>query len=87
MKKPCLLLLFLLTTLYHQTAFAQQAKIDWDEWGAPHITASNQKDLFFAKGWAEMQEHANLVLRVYANARVRPIGARCMSNPTGWYIA
>ena len=69
MKKPCLLLLFFLSAFYHQTTFAQKAKIDWDEWGVPHITASNQKDLFFAQGWAEMQAHANLVLRIYANAR------------------
>src|SRR4051812_15211652 len=69
MKKPCLLLCLLFTTLIFQTASAQQAKIEWDEWGVPHITASNQKDLFFAQGWAEMQAHANLVLRIYANAR------------------
>ncbi|MEO6979656.1 MAG: penicillin acylase family protein, partial [Mucilaginibacter sp.] len=69
MKKPCLLLLNLLIALYHQTIFAQQAKIDWDEWGVPHITAANEKDLFFAQGWAEMQAHANLVLRLYGTAR------------------
>ena len=69
MKKRFLLLCVLLTTLYYQVAKAQQAKIDWDEWGIPHITATNEKDLFFAQGWAEMQAHANLVLKVYGTAR------------------
>src|SRR3982751_6193383 len=67
--KRCLLLLTLLLTASYQTTRAQQAKIDWDEWGVPHITANNEKDLFFAQGWAEMQAHANLVLQLYGAAR------------------
>lgn len=69
MKKHFLLLFLLLTSSSYQSARAQQAKIDWDEWGVPHITANNEKDLFFAQGWAEMQAHANLVLRLYGTAR------------------
>jgi len=68
MKKSLLLLVLLCLALYQNTR-AQQAKIDWDEWGVPHITAGNEKDLFFAQGWAEMQAHANLVLRLYGAAR------------------
>lgn len=64
-----LIFFMLIMGLCQQPAFAQNAKIDWDEWGVPHITASNQNDLFFAQGWAEMQAHANLVLRLYGTSR------------------
>jgi len=63
------LFLFLLLGLIKQTAYPQTTKIDWDIWGVPHITASNEKDLFFAQGWAEMQAHANLVLQLYGTSR------------------
>jgi acyl-homoserine-lactone acylase len=51
------------------TAGAQPAKITWDTWGVPHITANNERDLFFAQGWAQMQAHANLILQFYGKAR------------------
>ncbi|WP_299291174.1 acylase [uncultured Mucilaginibacter sp.] len=63
------LLLSLLIIFCNQPVYSQSAKIDWDEWGVPHITASNEKDLFFAQGWAEMEAHANLVLQLYGTAR------------------
>jgi len=62
-------LLLIFAAFYHGSVYAQSAKIDWDEWGVPHITANNEKDLFFAQGWAEMQAHANLVLQLYGAAR------------------
>lgn len=67
--RRCLLVFALLLAILNQAAKAQQAKIDWDEWGVPHITAGNEKDLFFAQGWAEMQAHANLILQLYGAAR------------------
>jgi acyl-homoserine-lactone acylase len=63
------LLLFLLITFFSVQAYSQPAKIDWDEWGVPHITAHNEKNLFFAQGWAMMQAHANLVLQLYGTSR------------------
>ncbi|TSJ43859.1 acylase [Mucilaginibacter corticis] len=48
---------------------AQQTKIEWDEWGVPYITASTEKELFFAQGWAQMQAHANLILKLYGISR------------------
>ena len=67
--KRILLLFLLITGLTRQLVCPQSAKIDWDEWGVPHITAHSEKDLFFAQGWAEMQAHANLVLQLYGTAR------------------
>ncbi|MCK5400662.1 MAG: acylase, partial [Flavobacteriaceae bacterium] len=35
----------------------------------PHITADNIEDLFYAQGWAQMHNHANLILDLYGSAR------------------
>ena len=45
------------------------AKIAWDKWGVPHITADNVEGLFYAQGWAQMHNHANLILDLYGTAR------------------
>jgi acyl-homoserine-lactone acylase len=66
--KSYLAIVLLIILAYPKTG-AAQAKIDWDTWGVPHITAGTEKDLFFAQGWAEMQMHANLVLQLYGTSR------------------
>ena len=45
------------------------AQIAWDTWGVPHISANSEEELFFAQGWAQMQNHANLILDLYGSAR------------------
>ena len=45
--------------------------IKWDTYGVPHIKSSTKKDLFFAQGWALMQNHANKVLKLYGKSRGR----------------
>ena len=54
-------------------SFAQTEKtetqISWDTWGVPHITANNTEELFFAQGWAQMHNHANLILELYGSSR------------------
>ncbi len=47
----------------------ESPKIAWDAWGVPHITADNTADLFYAQGWAQMHNHANLILKLYGNSR------------------
>lgn len=46
-----------------------ETQIAWDRWGVPHITSDNIKDLFFAQGWAQMHNHANLISEIYGSAR------------------
>jgi acyl-homoserine-lactone acylase len=46
-----------------------ETQIAWDTWGVPHITADNVADLFFAQGWAQMHNHANLILELYGSSR------------------
>ena len=47
----------------------EETKIAWDSWGVPHITADNIEDLFYAQGWAQMHNHANLILELYGSSR------------------
>lgn len=48
---------------------ATQAEILWDEWGVAHIYADNNEDVFYAYGWAQAHNHADLLLRLYGQAR------------------
>lgn len=44
-------------------------EILWDEWGVPHIYSDNNTDLMYAFGWAQMHNHANLILELMAGSR------------------
>jgi acyl-homoserine-lactone acylase len=48
-----------------------KTEILWDTYGIPHIYGQNDKSLFHAFGWAQMQSHGNLILRLYGQARGR----------------
>lgn len=50
---------------------AAPTELLWDSWGVPHIFARNDDDLFRAFGWAQMQSHGDLILRMYGQARGR----------------
>lgn len=44
-------------------------EILWDTYGIPHIYGKDSQSAFQAFGWAQMQSHANLLLRLYGQAR------------------
>ena len=46
-------------------------EILWDTWGIPHIYAEDETSLFYAFGWAQMENHGNLILQLYGQARGR----------------
>ena len=50
---------------------AQNAEILWDTFGVPHIYAPNRKSMFYAHGWAQMRNQADLLLRLYGESRGR----------------
>ena len=50
---------------------AKGTEILWDRWGIPHITAADHASLFYAYGYAQMEAHSELLLRLYAQARGR----------------
>lgn len=49
----------------------KNTEILWDTYGIPHIYGNNAQGAFQAFGWAQMQSHANLLLRLYGQARGR----------------
>jgi len=53
------------------SAKPERAVILWDTWGVPHIFGKDEESLFHTQGWAEMQSHGNLILRLYGQARGR----------------
>lgn len=50
-------------------AAVKSTEILWDTYGVPHVYAKDSKSLFQAFGWAQMQSHGNLLLRLYGQAR------------------
>jgi acyl-homoserine-lactone acylase len=54
-----------------QPEHSPAAEILWDSWGVPHIYAKTDEAAFRAFGYAQMQSHGNLLLRLFAEARGR----------------
>lgn len=50
---------------------SQGTEILWDRFGVPHIFAPDHASLFQAYGYAQMEAHAELLVRLYAQARGR----------------
>lgn len=46
-------------------------EILWDTYGVPHIVAADEEAESYAFGWAQMESHGNLILRLYGRARGR----------------
>ncbi|MGK7888042.1 MAG: acylase [Leptolyngbyaceae cyanobacterium] len=53
------------------TAIEPEDEILWDTWGIPHIYGSTETALFQGMGWAQMESHGDLILRLYGEARGR----------------
>ncbi|MBP5971919.1 acylase [Brasilonema sp. CT11] len=77
-QKPFRLLAFLLGIIFalvlgcHTSAqLANSTEILWDTYGIPHIYSKDTRSAFQAFGWAQMQSHGNLLLRLYGQARGR----------------
>ncbi|MDP1814206.1 MAG: acylase [Leadbetterella sp.] len=47
----------------------KKTEIIWDNYGVPHVYANNEEEMYYALGWAQMHNHANLLLKLYAQAR------------------
>ena len=64
--------LFFCCCLMQIAARAQAAnEILWDKYGVPHIYAQSAGRMYYEFGWAQMHNHANLLLRLYGQARGR----------------
>lgn len=64
---------FVLGMLCSLVLFAQpmENEIDWDNFGVPHIYGRGAKEMYYEFGWAQMHNHANLILKLYGQARGR----------------
>jgi acyl-homoserine-lactone acylase len=67
-RKIAALIIILLFTSFNLKA-QKNAEIIWDNYGVPHVYANNEADMYYAFGWAQMHNHANLLLKLYAQAR------------------
>lgn len=47
----------------------RETEILWDNYGVPHIFAPGKAEMYYAFGWAQMHNHANLLLQLYGQAR------------------
>ncbi len=43
-------------------------EILWDKWGVPHIYGRSSQEMYYAFGRAQMTNHADLILKLYALA-------------------
>jgi acyl-homoserine-lactone acylase len=52
---------------------AQTRGVDllWDKFGVGHVYAKNAEGIFYGYGYAQMQSHANLILKLYGESRGR----------------
>ncbi|GAB3547276.1 penicillin acylase family protein [Spirosoma fluminis] len=71
----CLLLLSLVPALaqHSPSAATQSAKVEilWDNDGVPHIYGQTLEAMYYGFGYAQMHNHANLLLQLYGQARGR----------------
>lgn len=52
-------------------AAPRQTEILWDSYGVAHVYAKTKQGMFFGYGYAQMQSHANLILKLYGESRGR----------------
>ena len=52
-------------------AASGKTEILWDQYGVPHIFAADRESMFYAHGWAQMHNQANLLLQLYGESRGR----------------
>jgi len=64
-----LIIFLLLNNSCKKAEIAGPTIIHWDTWGVPHIYAKNDKELFYAFGWAQMHLHGDLILKLYGTSR------------------
>lgn len=53
------------------SAQTEKDRILWDNYGVPHIYGQSIGQMYYEFGWAQMHNHANLILKLYGQARGR----------------
>ena len=70
-KVAAVLVIVLIGLTFRTLAAEKKSDILWDKYGVPHIFATDRESMFYAHGWAQMQNQANLLLRLYGESRGR----------------
>ncbi|UAL09247.1 penicillin acylase family protein [Caulobacter segnis] len=52
-------------------SFAGRGEILWDSYGVPHIYGKDDAAVFYGFGWAQAQNHGDVVIHLYGEARGR----------------
>ena len=61
--------LFLASFQAQKVMGQNKPEILWDNYGVPHIYGRTIEDAYFGFGWAQMHNHADLILQLYGVAR------------------
>ena len=64
-------LLFSILLCTQLSAAVKKTEILWDTLGVPHIFAQDRESMFYAHGWAQMHNQADLLLQLYGESRGR----------------
>ncbi|HWE48174.1 MAG TPA: penicillin acylase family protein [Bryobacteraceae bacterium] len=72
MRPLCIVAVLTAALLSSSSSFAAgKTEILWDQYGVPHIFATDREAMFHAHGYAQMENLANLLLRLYGESRGR----------------
>jgi acyl-homoserine-lactone acylase len=66
-----LTVVMVLGLIFYGKGDPDNTEILWDTWGVPHIFGKDIQSVFYAFGWAQMQSHGDLILKLYGEARGR----------------
>lgn len=66
-----LILILIAPVLVTAQEYPDHPEILWDTWGVPHIFSPDNEDLLYGFGWAQAQNHGDLILQLYGEARGR----------------
>ncbi len=55
----------------NKTSFAGRGEILWDSYGVPHVYGKDEAAVFYGFGYAQAQNHGDIVVHLYGEARGR----------------
>src|SRR5678809_1661261 len=64
-------LVIVLVAVTSRLTAEKKADVLSNKYAVPHIYAADRESMFYAHGWAQMQNQANLLLRLYGESRGR----------------
>src|SRR5690242_18827404 len=69
LKNISLAVICFLLLSFNSAKAQQKTEILWDNYGVPHIYGKTTANMYYAFGWAQMHNHANLIVQLYEMER------------------